>query len=75
MESFREVCLHSESGRFNILSGIDAILVNLLMQDQGAAKVGSFKDMQLVTQEVDDVLSTVSFELLHHRDSIKSAEN
>lgn len=51
MESFREVCLHSESGRFNILSGIDAILVNLLMQDQGAAKVGSFKDMQLVTQE------------------------
>jgi len=57
MERLREDCQNSESARSDILTGIDSILTNLLMQDESdcrsAAKVTPIKGVQLLSEEVD----------------------
>jgi len=60
MEKLREDCENSESARYDILQGIDAILTNLLMQDESdcrsPAKVTPIKGVQLLSEEVDYLL-------------------
>lgn len=75
MERFREDCQNSESARCDILTGIDALLANLLMQDDidcgSAAKLTPIKGVQLLPEEVDYVLSTGSSVLVLYRDLLR----
>lgn len=67
MESFREDCQNSESARCDILTGINAILTNLLMPDgidcRSAAKLTPIKGVHLLPEEVNYVLSTESSDI------------
>lgn len=60
MERLRGDCQSSESARSDILTGIDAILTNLLVQDESdctsAAKVTPIKGVQSLPEKVDYLL-------------------
>lgn len=64
MERFREDCQNSEFARCDMLTGIDAILTNLLVPDgigcTSAAKLTPIKRVQLLPEEVNYILSTES---------------
>ena len=62
MDIFLEECRNSEFARCDILTGINAILTNLLIQDEidcrSVAKLASIKGVQMLPEEV-----TTHFEL------------
>lgn len=61
IERLRDDCQDSESARFDILTGIDAILTNLLVEDKGdcrsAPKLAPTKGVQFLSEEVDCLLA------------------